>query len=921
MPPKELQSRKQQKKSIEVNNDKSLSLSAINILDNDCLIKIFSYLPIQDRMRIERVCKRWQTVNQQAWSDIKELTFPLDFPGSSIIISTDERALEKLLLRCGRFLNKLEFKNNDIYCRFDIIPLIAKHCHNLQCLILHLNFNSSPDMTWLFLNLHKIERLKLFRLNRKFLDASLKKLPTNSMKELSLSTDLFGHVRAISCIQITSEGALVIQTMKNLWKLELNRFYFEAYELKLIVCNESITYLSLENCYFDKCINLIANFRGLKYLNLSNVVAVNDDFLTKLAANCTELEELNIQNCRDVTNNDSGAIELLENAPYLEEINLSGTSISTRFLDAAYNVAISRANAIPLKIIVSSTLKIKWDRPQCISESVLIVEGQDEDDIRGPYMNDSEPSDSYNFYDENEIDDDAYDYLGLYDSDSGEVRKAANKRKIVYQGELFNVVPAYKQNQRDTNLKMPPKKSQSRKRQKKSITVNSDQSLSLPTINVLDNDCLIKIFLYLPIKDRMRMERVCKRWQTVNIQAWSDIKELKIPEAIHFLRPFPMKIETTERAVKKLLLRCGRFLNKLEFEANTISPRLNITPIIGEHCRNLQCLILSLNYHSNFNMTSLGLNLHKLERLELSVLKRNNFRDACLKKLSTNTMKELSLEAILPGYHSVTNCTQITRAGAIGIQNMKNLWKLELYGFSFKADKLKLIVCNESITYLSLQSCCFEKCINLIANLRGLTYLNLTSVVAVNNDFLIKLAANCTELEELNIENCRDVSNDGITAVSKLKKLTTLIINELRKVTDTVLSKFVSLKVLFCRNCHLIRDNGVIELLQNAPYLDLIELSGTSISTRFLDAAYNVAISRANAIPLKVFVSFSLEIKWRRPQCISSSVLIVEGQVDDVEYPFDEWARLADFLNFNDDDDDDDEDDYWGWDDSDEDFN
>ncbi|KAK0084577.1 hypothetical protein PV325_006780 [Microctonus aethiopoides] len=242
-------------------------------------------------------------------------------------------------------------------------------------------------------------------------------------------------------------------------------------------------------------------------------------------------------------------------------------------------------------------------------------------------------------------------------------------------------------------------------------------------------------------------------------------------------------------------------------------------------------------------------------------------------------MKELSLRIEERGYHLLTDCRiQITWAGATGIKNMKNLWKLELYGFSFKADKLKLIVWNESITHLSLENCSFEKCINLVANFRGLKYLNLSSVVAVNNDFLIKLAENCTELEELNIEYCSDVTNNGINAVFKLKKLTTLIINELHEVTDTVLQE--------------------------------INLSGTSISTRFLDAAYNVAISRANAIPLKVFVSHSIKLNWTTPPCISESVLIVEGENDIIQYLFEDMTRLSDFFDFynNDDDDDDDDD-------------
>ncbi|KAK0079978.1 hypothetical protein PV326_008435 [Microctonus aethiopoides] len=394
---------------------------------------------------------------------------------------------------------------------------------------------------------------------------------------------------------------------------------------------------------------------------------------------------------------------------------------------------------------------------------------------------------------------------------------------------------------------MPPKELQNRKQQNKSIKVNSDKSLSLPTINLLDNDCLIKIFSYLSIKDRTRIERVCKRWQTVTQHAWSDIKELQIPAALNFIGSHSVKINTTERALDKLLLRCGRFLNKLKFKNNDTHCRIDIIPLIAKHCHNLQCLTIYLNYESNPDMTWALHNLYQIERLELFGINQK-FIDVCIKKLSTNSMKELSLSSNLYGYANARSSIQITSEGAFVILTMKNLWKLELNQFSFKEDELELIVCNESITYLSLENCDFEN------------------------------SANCTELEELNIENCRNVSNDGITAVFKLKKLTTLIIDELRNVTDTVFSEFVALKVLHCRNCIYVSDVGAIKLLQNAPYLEEIDLSGTSISIRFLDVACNVANSRGDIIPLKIIVSSVLEKKWNRPECISESVLIVKGQ-------------------------------------------
>lgn len=139
---------------------------------------------------------------------------------------------------------------------------------------------------------------------------------------------------------------------------------------------------------------------------------MTDTVLSKFVA----LKVLHCKNCDFVR--DYGVIELLQNAPYLKEINLCGTSVSTRLLDVAYDVAISRANAIPLKIIVSSTLESEWNRPQCISESVLIVEGEDEDDnLWESYSDDPDLSDSYNSYDEDEVDDDDYDCWGFYDTD------------------------------------------------------------------------------------------------------------------------------------------------------------------------------------------------------------------------------------------------------------------------------------------------------------------------------------------------------------------------------------------------------------------------------------------------------------------------------------------------------------------------
>ena len=51
-------------------NDKSV----INcLLNNDCLVNIFTFLPVRDRIKIERVCQRWHDLSRLSWSSFNKL--------------------------------------------------------------------------------------------------------------------------------------------------------------------------------------------------------------------------------------------------------------------------------------------------------------------------------------------------------------------------------------------------------------------------------------------------------------------------------------------------------------------------------------------------------------------------------------------------------------------------------------------------------------------------------------------------------------------------------------------------------------------------------------------------------------------------------------------------------------------------------
>ena len=108
--------------------------SPIQKLDLDSLILIFQKLPIADLARIERVSKSWQEMAKLSWSSIKKLTLTPKFLGLRPVGTRHaykditSAAFEKILEKCGKKLVEIDA----LYIEFDVSPLIAKHCKNIQ---------------------------------------------------------------------------------------------------------------------------------------------------------------------------------------------------------------------------------------------------------------------------------------------------------------------------------------------------------------------------------------------------------------------------------------------------------------------------------------------------------------------------------------------------------------------------------------------------------------------------------------------------------------------------------------------------------------------------------------------------------------------------------------------------------------------
>ena len=89
---------------------------------------------------------------------------------------------------------------------------------------------------------------------------------------------------------------------------------------------------------------------------------------------------------------------------------------------------------------------------------------------------------------------------------------------------------------------------------------------SYSPIGILNDDCLIYIFDFLSIANRIRIERVSKRWQKVAKESWRQLKVLNLRPIYLGLKPFGTRHEfptITEQVTEKILKKCGKYVEKI----------------------------------------------------------------------------------------------------------------------------------------------------------------------------------------------------------------------------------------------------------------------------------------------------------------------------------------------------------------------
>ncbi|XP_076389174.1 putative RNA-binding protein EEED8.10 isoform X2 [Megachile rotundata] len=392
-------------------------------------------------------------------------------------------------------------------------------------------------------------------------------------------------------------------------------------------------------------------------------------------------------------------------------------------------------------------------------------------------------------------------------------------------------------------------------------------------IQTLNDDCLMHIFLQLPIVDRIRIERVCKRWRALSQESWRSVKRLDLSYLMWGSLPSIKRREINTGTLRKVLLRCGRFLNEISLSQIPRQLNQSTLTIVGKLCPNLQRIDVTDLTVSASGINSLTNNCHDITRLSLGSTthicdmdlqklfevnpKLRYFKvvygkicGRCLAYLPSETMEEIVLE-------SCTYLQEHFLSQAIAkLQNLKSLTIHKCVDISGNVIQAICTHCTNLKT-LELSSISFLIQSNdmlHITQLCNLEVLKISMNIVVMDELLTNLALKCLRLTYVDIAECFFVTNVGVAAIATLPKLEVLIMNYLQIITDMNLRDMSNLKRLECRGCKF-TDKTMTELIGSAPRLELLDLSGCrGITNLTLNKAATVTINRTNNTILKIFV-------------------------------------------------------------------
>ncbi|XP_044001440.1 uncharacterized protein LOC122847690 [Aphidius gifuensis] len=368
------------------------------------------------------------------------------------------------------------------------------------------------------------------------------------------------------------------------------------------------------------------------------------------------------------------------------------------------------------------------------------------------------------------------------------------------------------------------------------ISDGGDKNKKKVVINSLDHDSLAKIFMLLPIPERIEMEKVCTKWKEACQLAWYDIKKYKCESSIG--RCYDNRL-LTQSYLEKILLRCGNYLRDLSISDVCDS---SIMPFVGDHCKNLTTLEYKFNGNSLiYNADHFVQAFTQLDKLK------------CIKMLMNHstTKKAVDLFEIINSLpkeineiHMVNECQwHDKRAVLFTLNKFKNLQKLTLINFCVDEVVLQEIAEATTLVHLAVQFYDTHIKFPLFDKLVNLEYIRIEIPIAVNSTYVLNtIFGTCKNLKHLDIPSYSyDLAKLPLAEWKNLKNLEYLTLScdeVLPDLADTIVEYCENLKHLSIQSRCAIIDANVVSKLTKLENLESLE-----INNRYLREEAIIAIS------------------------------------------------------------------------------
>lgn len=398
------------------------------------------------------------------------------------------------------------------------------------------------------------------------------------------------------------------------------------------------------------------------------------------------------------------------------------------------------------------------------------------------------------------------------------------------------------------------------------------------SMNILNDDCLQHVFQFLSFRDLIRIERVCQKWKANSLMTWRKLKKVSIGNG----NLFPAKYLQMEH-LKKIFERCKNYVTHLDIEDDLeyLDPG-DVFEMIDEYCKKLIHFTVGDLY-----VTDKELNVENypfLKKLKsfhgyLYTLHYDDelSMDGILTFLEkTSVLEDFHISDRTEGFITVEDGGKKVQVSGIEMEYIIDTLDLHrLLSRFLQVEELSIITVPQLQIFEHLASISNQLKSLSVANnyddfLEGSKYkrlqwnnlreLNIGYNGAINDDVILNFVTKCPLLEDLDVEGCKFVTNNGFRTIGNLKELKKLEVTHTEitvKTLQYIAGNCSKLQTISHHDLDFSDDelSSIVFLLPDLNYMALNSLH--YLTTKGFKLIYESVQQRINGVNLKIYFSRS----------------------------------------------------------------